>query len=118
MPLLYVNRLASLEDLGVDPDLDGRVKQAIERELSRQGASGAFGMWAADSGDDDPWLDAYVTDFLTRARERNFAVPQLAFDSGARPAAQHRRQRARAEQGQRARRSPMRSMCWRATAGR
>jgi alpha-2-macroglobulin len=81
MPLLYANRLASIEDLGIDPDLDGRVKQAIERELSRQGSNGAFGLWTADSGDDDAWLDAYVTDFLTRARERNFAVPQLAFDS-------------------------------------
>ena len=80
MPLLYVNRLASIENLGVDPDIDGRIKQAIERELSRQGANGGFGLWAADSGDDDPWLDAYVTDFLTRARERNLAVPQLAFD--------------------------------------
>jgi len=27
MPLLYANRLASLENLGVDPDLDGRVRQ-------------------------------------------------------------------------------------------
>jgi alpha-2-macroglobulin len=81
MPLLYVNRLASIEDLGLDPDVDGRVKQAIERELSRQGSNGAFGLWTADSGDDDPWLDAYVTEFLTRARERNFAVPQPAFES-------------------------------------
>ena len=80
MPLLYVNRLASIEHLGVDPDLDGRIKQAIERELSRQSASGAFGMWSADGNDDDPWLDAFVTDFLTRARERNFAVSQQAFD--------------------------------------
>jgi uncharacterized protein YfaS (alpha-2-macroglobulin family) len=80
MPLLYVNRLASIEHLGVDPDLDGRINQAIERELSRQSASGAFGMWSADSNDEDPWLDAFVTDFLTRARERNFAVPSQAFD--------------------------------------
>ncbi len=80
MPLLYANRLASIESLGVDPDLDGRIKQAIERELSRQSASGAFGMWTADSDNDDLWLDAFVTDFLTRARERNFVVPQQAFD--------------------------------------
>jgi uncharacterized protein YfaS (alpha-2-macroglobulin family) len=80
MPLLYVNRLASIEHLGVDPDLDGRIKQAIERELSRQSASGAFGMWSADGNDDDPWLDAFVTDFLTRARERDFTVPSQAFD--------------------------------------
>jgi uncharacterized protein YfaS (alpha-2-macroglobulin family) len=37
-------------------------------------------MWNADSNDNDPWLDAFVTDFLTRARERNFVVPQQAFD--------------------------------------
>jgi uncharacterized protein YfaS (alpha-2-macroglobulin family) len=79
-PLLYVNRLASIEHLGVDPDLDGRINQAIERELSRQSASGAFGMWSADSNDEDPWLDAFVTDFLTRARERYFSVPSQAFD--------------------------------------
>src|SRR4029077_4644306 len=80
MPLLYVNRLASIEHLGVDPDIDGRIKQAIERELSRQSASGAFGMWSADSNDNDAWLDAFVSDFLTRARERNFAVPSQAFE--------------------------------------
>ena len=80
MPLLYVNRLASIEHLGVDPDLDGRINQAIEGELSRQSASGAFGLWSADRNDDDPWLDAFVTDFLTRARERNFALPSQAFD--------------------------------------
>ncbi len=36
-----------------------------------------FGLWSV--GGDDPWLDAYVTDFLTRARERGFAVPDVAF---------------------------------------
>ncbi len=80
MPLLYVNRLASIEHLDIDPDVDGRIRQAIERELSRQSASGAFGMWTADENNEDPWLDAFVSDFLTRARERNFAVPQQAFD--------------------------------------
>src|SRR4029077_710294 len=30
-------------------------------------------------GGDDAWLDAYVTDFLTRARERGFALPDVAF---------------------------------------
>ena len=31
------------------------------------------------AGGDDVWLDSYVTDFLTRARERKFAVPDDAF---------------------------------------
>src|SRR5262249_57253871 len=30
-------------------------------------------------GGDDPWLDAYVTDFLTRARERGFDIPATAY---------------------------------------
>src|SRR6185312_16502655 len=50
---------------------------AIERLLSRQGSNGSFGLWGPGGG--DAWLDAYVTDFLTRARERNFAVPDVAF---------------------------------------
>ncbi len=79
LPLLYANRLASLENLGIDPDLDGRVRQAIERTMSRQSANGAFGMWAADGGGDDAWLDAFVTDFLTRAREQKYVVAEGAF---------------------------------------
>ncbi|MDU6139892.1 MAG: alpha-2-macroglobulin family protein, partial [Bradyrhizobium sp.] len=37
------------------------------------------GLWSA--GGHDPWLDAYVTDFLTRAREKGFAVPDVLFKS-------------------------------------
>ena len=81
MPLLYANKLASAEHLALDPDLDGRIKAAIDKEMTRQGANGAFGLWAADAEGDDLWLDAFVTDFLTRARERNFAVPQVGFDN-------------------------------------
>ena len=80
LPLLYVNKLAALEHLGIDPDLDKRIGEAIDREMSRQNSSGAFGLWGADADNDDLWLDAYVADFLTRARERNFAVPARGFD--------------------------------------
>ena len=45
--------------------------------MARQGANGSFGLWSV--GGDDAWLDAYVTDFLTRARERNFEIPPAAF---------------------------------------
>ncbi|HEX8665692.1 MAG TPA: alpha-2-macroglobulin [Beijerinckiaceae bacterium] len=78
LPLLYVNRLAATEALALDDKLDERVRDAIERVLARQDSNGAFGLWSV--GGDDLWLTAYVTDFLTRARERNFAVPQRAFD--------------------------------------
>ena len=81
MPLLYANNIASAEHLAIDPDLDGRIRSAIEVEMTRQNSSGAFGLWAVDNDGDDLWLDAFVTDFLTRARERSFAVPAQAFDS-------------------------------------
>ncbi len=80
LPLLYVNKLAKAEALGIDPDVDGRIRDAIERVLSRQDSSGAFGLWSAD-GANDMWLHAFVTDFLTRARENNFSVPQKRFDA-------------------------------------
>ncbi|SDN01333.1 hypothetical protein SAMN05216360_10570 [Methylobacterium phyllostachyos] len=78
MPLLYVNKLAALEKLALDAGADERVRESIERLLARQDSSGDFGLWSAQ-GSSDLWLDAYVTDFLTRARERGFAVPQKAF---------------------------------------
>jgi alpha-2-macroglobulin len=77
LPLLYVNELASESHLSLDAAIDDRIKGAIERLLARQGSNGSFGLWGPGGG--DMWLDAYVTDFLTRARERNFAVPDVAF---------------------------------------
>jgi uncharacterized protein YfaS (alpha-2-macroglobulin family) len=77
LPLLYVNELAAEAHLTLDAAIDQRVRDAIDRLLARQGSNGSFGLWSA--GGDDAWLDAYVTDFLTRARERGFAVPDGAF---------------------------------------
>jgi alpha-2-macroglobulin len=79
MPLLYVNDLAAGAHLAMDTAVDQRVKDAIERLLARQGSNGSFGLWSA--GGDDAWLDAYVMDFLTRAREKGFAVPDVLFKS-------------------------------------
>jgi hypothetical protein len=77
MPLLYVNDLAAENHLALDTAVDQRIKDAIDRLLARQGSNGSFGLWSA--GGDDAWLDAYVTDFLTRAREKGFAVPDILF---------------------------------------
>jgi uncharacterized protein YfaS (alpha-2-macroglobulin family) len=77
LPLLYVNELAAEARLALDAGADQRVREAIERLVARQGSNGAFGLWSV--GGDDAWLDAYVTDFLTRAREHGFSVPGGAF---------------------------------------
>ena len=77
LPLLYANELSVSLNLGTDANIDQRITAAIETVLARQGPEGGFGLWAP--GGEDPWLDAYVTDFLTRARARGFTVPDTAF---------------------------------------
>ncbi|HEY1473923.1 MAG TPA: alpha-2-macroglobulin [Pseudolabrys sp.] len=76
--MLYINELAAQAKLALDGDIDQRIKDAIQRLLARQDSNGSFGLWSV--GGNDPWLDAYVTDFLTRARERKFEVPPAAFN--------------------------------------
>jgi uncharacterized protein YfaS (alpha-2-macroglobulin family) len=76
LPLLYVNDLAGPGRLAGN-NAEETIRDTIERVLARQDSTGSFGLWSA--GGNDFWLDAYVTDFLTRARERGFAVPDLAF---------------------------------------
>lgn len=77
LPLIYANTLAKLNALPSDMQTDTRVNEAIARVLSRQDSSGSFGLWSV--GGSDLWLDAFVADFLTRAREHDYDVPQLAF---------------------------------------
>ena len=56
-----------------------RIDQSITKVLTRQSANGAFGLWSPGSG--DFWLDAYVSDFLGRARAEGYVVPDIAFRS-------------------------------------
>ena len=42
-----------------------------------QRSDGSFGVWS-DSDDTVPWLDAYATDFLLRAKQHGKAVPDHA----------------------------------------
>lgn len=77
LPLLYYNELAQLVKGAPDAEPDKRIRDAIVRVLSRQASDGSFGLWSA--GGQDTWLDAYVADFLTRAREKGFQVPDAAY---------------------------------------
>lgn len=77
MPLLYLDTLAQALDLPHGDDLRARLQQTITAILTNQGAEGGFGLWQAGSG--DFWLDAFVTDFLSRARARGLDVPDTAF---------------------------------------
>ena len=57
-----------------------RVDEAIAGVLANQNGAGGFGLWNAEASGDG-WLDAYVTDFLSRARAQGHAVPDRAFES-------------------------------------
>ncbi|KRB61192.1 hypothetical protein ASE04_22775 [Rhizobium sp. Root708] len=76
LPLLYLSELAEQAGLEDDADVKKRVQEAIYRVLSYQASAGSFGLWGPDSG--DLWLDSYVSDFLTRAREQKYDVPERA----------------------------------------
>jgi uncharacterized protein YfaS (alpha-2-macroglobulin family) len=76
LPLLYVSELSKPFGIPDDPDLRDRIQKAVYRVLNYQASGGSFGLWSPGSG--DLWLDSYVTDFLSRAREQNYDVPSHA----------------------------------------
>src|SRR5690606_20250933 len=76
LPLLYLSELSRQSGLPEDTETQKRVQDAIYRVLANQSSSGSFGLWGPGYG--DLRLDAFVTDFLTRAREQKFDVPEQA----------------------------------------
>jgi len=83
MPLLAWGPIADAMAL---PGPDGRpasmtaaqrVDQTIEQLLLNQTGEGGFGLWSA-ARSDSMWLDAWVTDFLVRARRMGHQVPERA----------------------------------------
>ncbi|WP_062229072.1 alpha-2-macroglobulin family protein [Aureimonas frigidaquae] len=76
LPMVYLDETVLAAGLGSGVDVRARVQEAITKVLANQGSGGSFGLWAPDYG--DLWLDAYVTDFLTRAAEADYAVPREA----------------------------------------
>ncbi|HEY4199174.1 MAG TPA: alpha-2-macroglobulin family protein [Devosiaceae bacterium] len=74
LPLLYLNEVASMVGIGDDAALDKRIKDAIADLLGKQTTSGGFGLWSASDDTTDLWLDAYVTDFLLRAKDKGYAI--------------------------------------------
>ena len=77
MPLLYLDEVAQAMGLANRDQVALRIEQAIDEVLTNQSSNGAFGLWRPGSG--DFWLDAYVSDFLSRARAQGFEVPDRAF---------------------------------------
>lgn len=77
LPLLMMQDMVSSLGLGDADAIRTRINQSLDLILTRQAGNGSFGLWQAGSG--DFWLDAYVTDLMSRARAGGHAVPDLAF---------------------------------------
>ncbi len=77
-PLLYAQGLTNDPKLRQAP---AALNNAVGQILDRQSMDGAFGLWRVGDGEADPWLGAYVTDFLIEAQRAGAAVPQSAIDS-------------------------------------
>ncbi|MDZ7706769.1 MAG: alpha-2-macroglobulin family protein [Trueperaceae bacterium] len=75
-PLLLAPRRVAELGLATEAEARERLQQGVDRLLTRQGRTGAFGAWSA--GGSDLWLDAYVTDVLLRAEAQGADLPAHA----------------------------------------
>lgn len=81
MPLLYYNTLAREAGRTQDARLRRRIQDSVTRLLDRQNPDGSFGLWNAGDSAATPWLGAYIVDFLQRAKDEGYVVPQAALDN-------------------------------------
>jgi uncharacterized protein YfaS (alpha-2-macroglobulin family) len=80
LPLLYVEDVARLWHTDPGASAAGTLDRAIGHVVELQRSDGSFGVWS-DTGDTVPWLDAYATDFLIRAKEHGKNAPDYAIKS-------------------------------------
>ncbi|MAP96156.1 MAG: alpha-2-macroglobulin [Ponticaulis sp.] len=83
MPLLYAEELATLAGEGNEAETAGarqRVQEAVNTILNRQSPDGTLGLWREGDRNASPWLGAYATDFLFRAKEAGYTVPTQALE--------------------------------------
>lgn len=78
MPSLFFGDLNRLYGLSLNEgEAANTIENAIMVLLDRQRSDGSFGLWNSYSSGYD-WLDAYVTDFLLRAKDKGYYVPEGA----------------------------------------
>lgn len=77
MPLLYLDEVVLAAGLSEGKSVRNRVQEAIISVIANQSSAGGFGLWSP--GSRDLWLDAYITDFLSRAQDKGYKLPKAAF---------------------------------------
>ncbi len=81
MPLLYANLLASRYNVSFDRQLDSRINKAIELIFQKQRSNGGFSLWN-DFGGTEKWLSVYAMDFMSRARDKGYFLPDYFYAKG------------------------------------
>jgi uncharacterized protein YfaS (alpha-2-macroglobulin family) len=71
-PLLYASEVGGVPKLRSPT---GALSFAVAKLLDREALDGSFGLWQVGDGDADPWLGAYIVDFLLEARAHGALVP-------------------------------------------
>ena len=72
-PLLYA------PDVGITPKLKtapSALGFTVAKLLDREALDGSFGLWRVGDGEADPWLGAYIVDFLLEAKAHGAVVPE------------------------------------------
>ncbi len=81
-PSLYTSH-AELTAMGIKTSSDEARRAAVDTGIARlagmQRANGSFGLWDKQS-EEEFWLTPYVTDFLLRASEAGYALPDNIVD--------------------------------------
>nr|WP_154926895.1 alpha-2-macroglobulin [Pantoea agglomerans] len=81
-PSLYTSH-AELTAMGIKTSSDEARRAAVDTGIARlagmQRANGSFGLWDKQS-EEEFWLTPYVTDFLLRASEAGYALPDNVVD--------------------------------------
>lgn len=80
LPLLYSEQLIAMGAPAKDDTPKTRIQKAVSTLLNRQGSDGAFGLWREGDGYASPWLGAYATDFIYRAKQAGYAVPEESLE--------------------------------------
>lgn len=80
LPLVYASDAATLAAMQDTKASETRriIQDAVETILSRQSSNGAIGLWRVGDANATPWIGAYTTDFLYRAKAAGAPVPDAA----------------------------------------
>ena len=75
LPLLYASEF---DGPNTPRQPNGGPSAAVAKLLDREALDGSFGLWRVGDGEADPWLGAYIVDFLLEARVHGMIVPNDA----------------------------------------